>query len=124
MKKTLFAAALLIGTSFVAKGDFVDSNPQKETIYTVAQVKESPDDTWVTLRGTIVKKISNDEYIFKDATGEILVDIDKYEWKGIDVTADTLIQISGKVDQDTFETTEIDVKNIEIVKAPSSPAAK
>ncbi|HBM16895.1 MAG TPA: hypothetical protein DD381_11200 [Lentisphaeria bacterium] len=59
MKKTLFATALLIiGTSYVARADFVDSS-QKETIITVEQVKTSHDDSWVKLKGQIVKQLDN-----------------------------------------------------------------
>ncbi|MFO5770104.1 YgiW/YdeI family stress tolerance OB fold protein, partial [Klebsiella pneumoniae] len=45
-------------------------------VTTVANAKSLRDDTWVTLRGKIVERISDDLYKFQDASGVINVDID------------------------------------------------
>ncbi len=46
------------------------------SVTTVESAKSLRDDTWVTLRGNIVERISDDLYVFKDASGTINVDID------------------------------------------------
>lgn len=54
------------------------------------------DDTWVTLRGNIVERISDDLYVFKDASGTINVDIDHKRWNGVTVTPKDTVEIQGK----------------------------
>ncbi len=56
------------------------------SVTTVESAKSMRDDTWVTLRGNIVERISDDLYLFKDASGTINVDIDHKRWRGVTVT--------------------------------------
>ena len=78
---------------------------------TVESAKSLRDDTWVTLRGNIVERISDDLYVFKDATGTINVDIDHKRWNGVTVTPQDTVEIQGEVDKD-WNSVEIDVKQI------------
>jgi uncharacterized protein (TIGR00156 family) len=58
----------------------------------------------------------NDHYLFRDSTGDILVDIDDELFMGRTVTPETVIRIYGEVDNEVFERTKVDVKNMEILK--------
>ncbi len=78
---------------------------------TVESAKSLRDDAWVTLRGNIVERISDDLYVFKDATGTINVDIDHKRWNGLTVTPQDTVEIQGEVDKD-WNSVEIDVKQI------------
>lgn len=78
---------------------------------TVESAKSLRDDTWVTLRGNIVERISDDLYLFKDATGTINVDIDHKRWNGVTVTPQDTVEIQGEVDKD-WNSVEIDVKQV------------
>lgn len=78
---------------------------------TVESAKSLRDDTWVTLRGNIVERISDDLYVFKDATGTVNVDIDHKRWNGVTVTPQDVVEIQGEVDKD-WNSVEIDVKQI------------
>lgn len=78
---------------------------------TVESAKSLRDDTWVTLRGNIVERISDDLYVFKDASGTINVDIDHKRWNGVTVTPKDTVEIQGEVDKD-WNSVEIDVKQI------------
>lgn len=80
------------------KGSSVDSS-----VKTVSQVKKEWDDTWVTVRGNIVKRLSDDKYLFKDSTGEIVVEIDSKYWSGVEVDEKDIVELSGEVDKDYFE---------------------
>ena len=77
----------------------------------VESAKSLRDDTWVTLRGNIVERISDDLYVFKDASGTINVDIDHKRWNGVTVTPKDTVEIQGEVDKD-WNSVEIDVKQI------------
>ena len=80
-------------------------------VTTVANAKSLRDDTWVTLRGKIVERISDDLYKFQDASGVINVDIDHKRWNGVTVTPQDVVEIQGEVDKD-WNSVEIDVKQI------------
>ena len=80
-------------------------------VTTVANAKSLRDDTWVTLRGKITERISDDLYKFQDASGVINVDIDHKRWSGVTVGPQDTVEIQGEVDKD-WNSVEIDVKQI------------
>ena len=86
-------------------------------VTTVKQALGGKDDAPVLLTGNITgrKAGSDDEYIFKDATGEITVDIDKKVFVGRTVTPENTVKLSGKVDKDLLEPAKVDVKVLEIL---------
>lgn len=92
----------------VQKGGFVGPNG---SVTTVENAKSLRDDTWVTLRGKIVERISDDLYQFQDASGTVNVDIDHKRWNGVTVTPKDTVEIQGEVDKD-WNSVEIDVKQI------------
>ncbi|MFG6028915.1 YgiW/YdeI family stress tolerance OB fold protein [Salmonella enterica] len=79
-------------------GGFVGPNGSSTT---VESAKSLRDDAWVTLRGNIVERISDD----------INVDIDHKRWNGLTVTPQDTVEIQGEVDKD-WNSVEIDVKQI------------
>lgn len=85
---------------------------------TVKKAQSSWDDAPVVLTGNIVERLagSDDKYLFKDATGQIIVDIDHEIFAGRTVTPQTKVRLSGKVDKDMMEPVKIDVKVLEILK--------
>ena len=89
-------------------GGFVGPNGSSAT---VESAKSLRDDTWVTLRGNIVERISDVLYVFKDATGTVNVDIDHKRWNGVTVTPQDVVEIQGEVDKD-WNSGEIDGKQI------------
>lgn len=78
-------------------GGFVGPNGSSTT---VESAKSLRDDTRVTLRGNIVERISDDLYLFKDASGTVNVDIDHKRWNGLTVTPQDVVEIRGEVDKD------------------------
>lgn len=82
---------------------------------TVAAAKQLADDARVVLTGNIVSQLagSKDEYIFKDATGEIQVEISPRVFRGLNITPDDKVRISGKIDKDMGKDIEIEVKVLE-----------
>ena len=78
---------------------------------TVEQAKDMRDDTPVALKGYIIKSLGGDNYLFKDDTGTITLDIDDKRWAGQTVGAEDLVEIYGKVDKD-WSDLEIEVKRL------------
>ncbi|EAQ8164596.1 YgiW/YdeI family stress tolerance OB fold protein [Salmonella enterica] len=90
-------------------------NGPKPGLSSVARAKTLRDDAWVVLEGNIVKQIGHELYEFRDNSGTVYVDIDDKYWLGNTVSPDTRVRIEGEVDKD-WNSTEIDVKNIQILK--------
>lgn len=127
MKKTaaLLAISALISTPVLAAqtGGFVDPNAptaqvQKGgfsgpngTVATVKQAQDMKDDAWVTMRGNIEKRVGDEDYQFRDATGTMTVEIDHKRWEGQTVGPNDKVELQGKLDKD-FNSMELDVKQI------------
>lgn len=85
---------------------------------TVAAAKKLSDDAPVVLTGNIISQVAgdDDEFIFRDKTGEIRVEIDKKTFAGQKVTPQDTVRISGEVEKDFGKEVEIDVKRLEVLK--------
>lgn len=122
----LLSLALLLALAAPVMADYKGPGAQAATggykgpvatqIDTVAKALEASDDTHVVLTGNIINKLSRDEYTFKDATGQIQVEISNKKFNGVDVTPETPVRLYGKVDRDFGKTLEVDVKHLEVVK--------
>lgn len=92
------------------------SGPGQNNGTTVQDAKKLRDDAPVTLTGNIVSRISGDKYVFRDATGEITIDIDDEDFRGQDVTPNDTVRIMGDVDKEFGRGVEIDVKRLEVLR--------
>lgn len=81
-------------------------------ITTVSAAQEAVDDTWVTLRGTILRQVGDERYLFQDATGTVVIEIDHDEWGHVTANPETTLRVSGEIDRD-WGTTEIEVERVE-----------
>ncbi len=119
MRKLTFVAALLVSSSVAfaqftgetATGGFTGPSAEKDII-TVADALTARDDTKVTLEGSIVKHLGGENYLFKDATGEISIEIDHDDWNGVQVGPEDTVIIYGEVDHHRRRATDIDVDRI------------
>jgi uncharacterized protein (TIGR00156 family) len=86
---------------------------------TVALVlANSKDDAEVVLRGTLLRKVDREHYVFGDGTGEIRVEIDKDDFPSQVVDDKTRVQIAGQVDKDFMKDKEIDVRTVHVLPQP------
>ena len=90
------------------KGGFID---QQRSLTTVDKAKDLRDDSWVTLSGNIEKRIGDENYLFRDATGTMEVEIDHKRWNGQMVSPTDKVEISGELDKE-FNAVGVDVKQI------------
>ncbi|MCF7752609.1 NirD/YgiW/YdeI family stress tolerance protein [Bacillus subtilis subsp. subtilis] len=82
---------------------------------TVADVRQQRDDQPVVLRGTLVAKLGHERYRFKDATGEIEVEIDDKDLPPQAIDANTVVELHGEVDTHRIKPTDIDVDRVVVV---------
>jgi uncharacterized protein (TIGR00156 family) len=100
------------GTPAASVGGF--SGPGLTPV-TVEQARTLSDDSYVVVRGNIVRHLGKDKYMFQDATASIEVEIDHDKWQGQTVTPQDTVELHGEIDRD-FNLVEIDVERISIVK--------
>jgi uncharacterized protein (TIGR00156 family) len=73
------------------------------------------DDEKIILEGYMIKQVKSEHYLFKDKSGEIEIEVDDEDFRGVKVTPEIKIRIIGEVDKDWSSTT-IDVDHIELVQ--------
>ncbi|CAM0121833.1 Stress-induced protein YgiW [Stenotrophomonas geniculata] len=84
---------------------------------TVADARAQRDDHPVVLRGTLISKIGDERYQFRDGSGQIEVEIDDEDLPPQAIGADTVVELRGKVDTHRFKPTDIDVDHVTVVPA-------
>lgn len=67
------------------------------------------DEMRVTLQGKIVKQLDKHHYLFKDPSGEMVLEIERDEWYGIEVTPDDTILVQGELERSGFQPAYLDV---------------
>jgi len=92
-------------------GPGYSTNARRYRTVTVAEAKNLPDDTRVVLTGNIIQSLGDEKYSFKDATGDITIDIDRKIWRGLSIGIADTVEIAGKVEVKKNRV-EIEVKNI------------
>ncbi|MEY4506948.1 MAG: hypothetical protein RL297_1526 [Pseudomonadota bacterium] len=100
MKKTLFSAVVVVCVALPAWAQFVgpSASPKPST---AAQAKESLPGNQVTLNGNLVSHVRGEYYMFRDASGEMRVEVDNKLWQNRRVAPETRVQLVGEVDFDT-----------------------
>lgn len=94
----MFTSISFAAITPVQQGGF--KGPSSAPKLTVLQVQDAQDETLVSITGHIVSTQGDENYLFKDETGEIQVEIDNHLFQGQAVTPETLITIIGEVDKE------------------------
>ncbi len=127
MKKSaaLIAIVMLASTPVLAaqQGGYVDPSAPKAQVHaggfqadntsvvTVKQAEEMKDDSWITVRGYLDKQIGDEDYLFRDSSGNMKVEIDHKRWHGQTITPKDQVELTGELDKD-FNSIELDVKQV------------
>lgn len=115
---TIMMTALLAGIFGTLQAQYTGpgSTAKVKTVKEVSDnaLKLDRKDTIVKLHGFIIEQLSDDNYMFKDVTGKIRVEIDKKRLPTTTFNENTEMVIIGEVDYDLLEGTEVEVKNVEI----------
>lgn len=112
MKKILSILMLLgISTSivFAASGGFNDTISPKSS--TVSEILKMNNNSYVSVQGNIVKRISKDKYSFKDSSGTIIVEIDDDKWGGVNANTQDKLELIGEVEK-KYNSVELDVDSV------------
>ena len=74
------------------------------------------DDQVARLQGKIVSHKGGEDYEFADASGKITVEIDAKQFPaGVTVDHNTVVELTGEFDKETFGESSFDVKSMRVV---------
>jgi uncharacterized protein (TIGR00156 family) len=74
------------------------------------------DDQYVKLKGKLVNHKGGEEYEFADQSGKMTVEIDAKRFPdGAKIDQNTLVELTGEFDKETFGESTLDVKQIKVV---------
>ncbi|MEZ9199405.1 YgiW/YdeI family stress tolerance OB fold protein [Shewanella sp. 10N.286.54.B9] len=79
-----------------------------------ADAANAKDDTPVELTGYLVQNLGDEKYLFRDASGDVEVEIDNALWREMDVSSDTKVTLIGEVD-DEWQGIEIEIDSMRLV---------
>ena len=112
----VFIKFAVLSALFFSINLFADFLGPGDKITTVSQVKYDGPDTTIILQGNIIKKIGQWDYLFKDSTGEIKIEINDPKWVNMNVTTGTLIRIYGKPGNGRIGNVDLEIYKVVIVK--------
>jgi uncharacterized protein (TIGR00156 family) len=74
------------------------------------------DDQYVKLNGKLLNHKGGEEYEFADQSGKMTVEIDAKRFpEGAKIDQNTLVELTGEFDKETFGESTLDVKQIKVV---------
>ena len=116
---TVLAAGLLASSVLISPVSAQYAGPTADDLMLskVADILQNPkDDVDVTLKGHLLRKVGDEDYIFSDGSGEIVVEIDDDDFPRQRVDEKTLVEIKGEVDTSRHRPPEIDVDKVRVLK--------
>lgn len=96
-------------------------------LYTIEEVKDDAmkldrKDIMVKLKGYIVEKINEEDYVFQDKTGKIQLEIEEEYLPNFPFNNKTEVIITAEVDYDLLNGTELEVERI--IERASDPVER
>ncbi len=88
---------MISSVAFAGAGTNMHNN---DMMMTVEDIQRQGDDTRIVAQGYIVQNAGNGVFVFQDATGKIMLDVDDDIWNNMFVTPDDMVTIYGELDRD------------------------
>ncbi|WP_434778063.1 NirD/YgiW/YdeI family stress tolerance protein [Neisseria sp. Ec49-e6-T10] len=104
MKKQL-TILMSVVTLLFSSSVFADNDDQSYAQnVTVTQAKQLGDETHVVLTGKIVKRLGDDQYLLRDSSGSIVIEIDD----DYVIKVGDKVKVYGQIDKDDHKRIKID----------------
>lgn len=87
----------------------------------ISDVKAMPDDTEVVIQGVIVQNLGDENYLVKDDSGTVTIEIDEDLVQGNTITPEAEVLITATVDQED-NVTSLDAEEIQFMPAKATTA--
>jgi uncharacterized protein (TIGR00156 family) len=128
MKFSGVCAALMVST-VLASSMQADAQRLTGPFTPISSVFQMPDDAMVVIRGEVVRQIEEDEYIVRDNSGSIVIDVDDDRKDLFGIGVGQIVSVRGIVDIGLFrakniQAREVEISNPEVTTSPDPSARR
>lgn len=90
------------------------TGPDAVKLVSVSEAIAMPDESVAKVQGHIVKSLGDEKFEFRDDSGTVTVEIDKDDWRGVEATPDTRVELVVEVDRE-WRTPELEAESVRLV---------
>lgn len=123
MKHTFLNLMAICGLALLSSNAMAADTAKTTTkpVSKISDVKAMPDDTEVVIQGVIVQSLGDENYLVKDDSGTVNIEIDEDLVQGNTITTETEVLITATVDQEG-NVTSLEAEEVQFVPA-NAPTA-
>ena len=125
MKHTFLSLLAICGIALCDSNAMAADSAKAETkpVSKISDVNNLPDDAEVVIQGVIVQDLGDDNYVVKDDSGTVNIEIDEDLVQGNTITPEAEVLITATVDKDG-DVTSLDAEEIQFipVETPATTA--
>ena len=124
MKHTFLSLLAICGLTLLSSNAMAADAAKAPTkpISKISDVKAMPDDTEVVIQGVIVQSLGDENYLVKDDSGTVNIEIDEYLVHGNTITPEAEVLITATVDQEG-NVTSLEAEEVQFMPANAPMAA-
>lgn len=129
MKHTILTLLAIGGIALFSHNVMATNAAQtnNKPVSKISDVNNLPDDAEVVIQGVIVQNLGDDNYLVKDDSGTVNIEIDEDLIEGNTITPEAMVLITATVDKDdnvtSLEAEEVDFLPQNTPNTPTTPAA-
>ncbi|MCI7420875.1 MAG: YgiW/YdeI family stress tolerance OB fold protein [Alphaproteobacteria bacterium] len=123
MKHTFLNLMAICGLALLSSNAMAADTAKTTTkpVSKISDVKAMPDDTEVVIQGVIVQSLGDENYLVKDDSGTVNIEIDEDLVQGNTITPEAEVLITATVDQEG-NVTSLEAEEVQFVPA-NAPTA-
>ena len=123
MKHTFLNLMAICGLALLSSNAMAANTAKTTTkpVSKISDVKAMPDDTEVVIQGVIVQSFGDENYLVKDDSGTVNIEIDEDLVQGNTITPEAEVLITATVDQEG-NVTSLEAEEVQFVPA-NTPTA-
>lgn len=126
MKHTILTLLAIGGIALFSHNVMATNAAQTDNkpVSKISDVNNLPDDAEVVIQGVIVQDLGDDNYLLKDDSGTVNIEIDEDLVQGNTITPEAMVLITATVDKDG-DVTSLEAEEVEFLpdNTPTAPAA-
>lgn len=124
MKNTFLSMLAICGIALFSTNVMAADTAKKtnQPISKISDVKAMPDDTEVVIQGVIVQNLGDDNYLVKDDSGTVNIEIDEDLVQGNTITPEAAVLITATVDQEG-NVTSLEAEEVQFVPTDTASGA-
>lgn len=124
MKHTFLSLLAICGLALLSNNAMAADAAKAETkpVSKISDVNNLPDDAEVVIQGVIVQDLGNDNYLVKDDSGTVNIEIDEDLVQGNTITPEAEVLITATVDKEG-NVTSLEAEEVQFVPADTPAAA-